>query len=197
MRGSIRLQQEFVGLNGLGDVFGLMLTNISKFQRQVAIHLLKDISRDADTPGLRERLQARCDIDSVAVDRAVLVGNDVPEVESDAKLHAPVLSKLAVAACELSLDVGRTLDGFHRAVEYGQHTVARSIDHTSLVLDDVLSEDLAVFGEGALCGLLVVAHQPRVTGCVGGQDAGELALAGHFEGPRATSKASVGSKTMH
>src|SRR5262245_52829805 len=97
-----------------------------------------------------------------------------------------MLGKLAVAASELSLDVGRTLYGLHWAVEHGQHTVPCSIDEAPAMQSDVLRKNLTVLGKRVLRGLFVVAHQTRVACRVGGQDAGELALAGHFEGPRTT-----------
>src|SRR5215467_12820541 len=56
--------------------------------RDLAVYLVMDLSRDADSAGLRDRLQPRGDIDAIAVDARRVVDH-VAEVEADAEQHAP------------------------------------------------------------------------------------------------------------
>jgi len=71
---------------------------------------------DANSPGFRQRLQPRCDVNPIAVDRAILARDHIAHVEPDAKEHSPVICQLAVAASEILLYLHRTFDGFHRAI---------------------------------------------------------------------------------
>jgi hypothetical protein len=129
-------------------------------------------------PGSAQRLQACGDVDSVAVQCTALFDH-IPQIDADAKLHAPVLGQLRVAAAQLLLDLDRTLDSLDRTGELGKQRVARGIDHAAIVRPDMLANDLTVCVEGLDRGALVVRHQPGVGGHISGENGGELAVRAH------------------
>ena len=63
-----------------------------------------------------------------------------------------------------------------RLVNFGEHAVARGVDHAAVVQIDDRVDDGPVRGEEAQRPLLVRFHEPGVSGHVGGEDRGELAL---------------------
>ncbi len=62
----------------------------------------------------------------------------------------------------------------------GDHTVARTAEHTPFVARDQLVHNLAVGPEGGERTLLVVTHQPAVTDYIGSKDSGQPTLNAFF-----------------
>ena len=141
---------------------------------------------DADPAGIGEGLEPGGDVDPVAVDPVLLLDH-VPQVDPDAEQHLPVLGQLCVARLQLLLHRHRALHRIHHAGELGQEVVPRRVHHPATVLLDEIGDDLLVGFEGLDGGGLVVLHEAAVTGHVGAEDGGELAVKAfrfHWAPPR-------------
>ncbi len=67
----------------------------------------------------------RAATDAVAVERAVVLGDHVAQIEADTEMHLPVFGELTVAAGKLLLNIDPRAQRFHRTRELGQQVVAR------------------------------------------------------------------------
>ncbi len=122
-----------------------------------------------DAARLGHALEARGDVDAVAVECAIVLGDHIAQIEADAEVHLPVFGELTVVAGKLVLDIDRRAQRLHGAGELGKQVVAGRIDHAAVMAGDVISEDLPVLGQGLDSGGLVVAHQSRVASHVGAE----------------------------
>src|ERR1700732_1935184 len=73
---------------------------------------------------------------SVAAIDASLIIDDVADVHTDTKLHAPRLLDLRIAFCHNLLQGECTFDRAHDAGELGQNTVARRVNDAAAELAD-------------------------------------------------------------
>jgi hypothetical protein len=87
-------------------------------------HLVPDGCGDTDRPGLGESLDASGDVDPLSVD-LIAVHHDVTEMDTDAKLHAPVGGTLRVAGLERALDLDGGAYGVESAGELSEEVVPR------------------------------------------------------------------------
>ena len=62
------VRDDAVDAHAAGDVLQLMLAEVLEREFELAVHLVVDLGRDADAAWLGERLDARRDVDAVAVD---------------------------------------------------------------------------------------------------------------------------------
>ena len=133
-------------------------------------------ARNAHTAWLGHRLQARGDVDAVAID-VVVLDDDVAEIDADAKPDPLGLSGALVAIDHAALDHGRTLDGVDDAGELDQRAVAHELDHAAA---EFLDSGVDQFAPAALQPLkradLVLAHEPAVADHIGCKDRGEPSL---------------------
>ena len=171
-----------VGANRLGNILDLLLADELEGERELALDLVKRGAGDADAAGFGQRLKPGSDVDAVAVDGAVFLLDHIAQVDADAKLHAPVFGELRVAPGELVLDLVGAVHGFDGAGKLCENTIACGVDEPSAVDFDAFAEQVAGLIESAKGGGLVVGHQPRVAGCVSGEDGREFALIVHRSG---------------
>src|SRR5216684_3536969 len=87
----------------VGDVFNRLLAEILVVQCELVLDLVMDGARDADAAGLRETLEARGDVDAVAVD-LLAIDHHVPEVDADTKLHPALGWQRGILGLERGLD---------------------------------------------------------------------------------------------
>jgi hypothetical protein len=153
-----------------GDVLDALFTEVIEGIGEPVADMVADRARDADAAGLRQCLQSRRDVDAVAVD-VVAIGDDIAEVDPDAKRDAFVLGRRSVAVDHRALDLGGTSDCIEDAQEFHQHAVAGGLDDAPVMLPDFRIDKLATMRLQAIEGaLLIRSHQPRVAGHIRGQD---------------------------
>ncbi len=127
-------------------------------------------ARDADAARLRQCLQPRGDVDTVAVNVAA-VGDDVAEIDPDPKGNALVLGHLGVAVRHRPLDLDGAAHRIDDARKFHQHAVAGGLDDAPVMLPDFRVDELAAMRLQAVEGaFLVRSHQPRITRHIGGED---------------------------
>ena len=89
-----------------------------------------------------QALQARGDVDAVAIHAAVGLLDHVAEMHADAKAHAAVVGDVAAGCrCQSLLDRQRGLHRRGGVVEHRQNRIARHVDDAPVVLGDLGAED--------------------------------------------------------
>ena len=112
-----------------------------------------------DPAWLGQSLEPRRNVDTVAVDRSVLLLDHVAEVHADAKAHAPVLRHCVRSGCQTLLNRQRRIHRAGGRFEYGEHRITRHVDDSALMCFDARSEDRACCVQSGQGGMLVPGHQ--------------------------------------
>jgi len=159
-----------IGAHRFGDVLDALLAREPERRVNLSFDLIVDGAGHTQTAWLSQSLETRCDVHAIAVDRAVVPGDNIAEVDPDSELHAPVISELAITPFQRTLDFNCTFDRFNSAIENSQHAIARRIDYSSSMTCNVVAEDLTILGEGTYGSDLVVTHQTRISGHISGEN---------------------------
>jgi hypothetical protein len=96
---------------------------------------------DADAARLGQRFQARRDIDAVAKD-LVFLGDDVTEVDADAKPDAPLVGQIGLAIDHPTLHFGGAARRVDDASEFREQAITRVLDDVPPVLLDLRIDEL-------------------------------------------------------
>src|SRR6202040_1241939 len=89
-RRRIRINPATPGAHRFGNILQRLRTHIVKDDIDLPADLTLRVIRDADAAGLRDPLQPRGNVDTVAKD-IVLVDDDVADMNTDAELDSEVL----------------------------------------------------------------------------------------------------------
>src|SRR5216683_1167263 len=117
------------------NVLHFLLASILVAQRELVSYLLIDSTGDADAAGVGEALEARGDVDAVAVD-LLAIDHHVAKVDADAEFHPAVGWQFFALGPERGLNFDRALDRVHDTRELGEDAIARGVDEASMVLLD-------------------------------------------------------------
>jgi len=98
-----------VGVHRLCDVFDLLFPDVLESVGEPVADMVANRARDAHAAGLRQNLQACCDVDAVAVD-VVALDDYVAEIDPDPEVNALVLRDFGVAVDHRPLDLGGAAD---------------------------------------------------------------------------------------
>ena len=163
-----------VDLNGLCNILQSLRAKCPIRERQLSIDLVEGLTGDADTAGLRDSFEARCDVHAVAVDVAA-IDDDVAEMQAHSKQHPAVIPHAAIAYVHLPLDLRRTFHRFDHTSELGQDAVAHELhDSTAMPLDRGCNQFGPVgLKRGKRAGF-ICAHEAAVAGDVGSKDRDQL-----------------------
>jgi len=160
----------------LRDVLDLLIAEILEIDLDLVPDLVEDIAGHADAAGVRQSLQARGNVDAVAVD-VVAVDDDVADVDADAVDDSALDGDLRV----IFLDRGLQLDGEkHRvdhAGEFHQRAIAHQFDGAAAIGPGPRLDELRAVGfQGRQGAALVGAHEAAVPDHVGGEDRRQAAF---------------------
>jgi hypothetical protein len=108
------------------DVLDPLSAEIGEPEAGLAPHLIEYLGRDADAAGLGDALQARRDVDGVAIE-IVAFHDDVADVDADAKRDALLLRQFGVALGYALLNRGGAFDRVHHASELDQGAIAHQL----------------------------------------------------------------------
>ena len=171
------VHDDAVDADAAGDVLQLVLAQVLERKVELAAYLVVDLGRDADSAGAGERLDARRDIDAVAVD-PVSLDHEVAEIDADPERHAALFGQFCIARSQFRLEGEGRFDRVYRAAEFRQNVVPRHVHDAAMLRCHNPGDDAAEFRQGAHGGELVVAHQAAVARDIGAQYGGEPALHG-------------------
>ena len=121
---------------GVGVFLYALLPEILERVGQLVANVVAYRPRDADAAGLGERFQPRRDVDAVAED-VVTIGDDVPDVDADAKPDAPLAGRLGFAVDHPTLHLGGTAHRIDDARKLHEQAVAGGFDDAAAVLLDL------------------------------------------------------------
>src|ERR1700677_4725112 len=79
-----------IGPYRTSDILEVLLAQIGELDIHFAANLIIGRRRDADATGFGDALQPSCDVDTVT-ENIIALNEDVAEVDTDPKLHLPVL----------------------------------------------------------------------------------------------------------
>src|SRR5262249_34316302 len=127
--------------HGACDVLDCLLAPIFERVGQPIADQVAHGPRNADTAGLGERLQARCDIDAVAQDVVVLDDN-VPQVDANAKPDTPLIGYVRLAVEHPTLHLDGAADRVDDAREFHEHAVAGILDDAPVIFLDLRIDQL-------------------------------------------------------
>jgi hypothetical protein len=127
------------------NVLHLLNTKVHKGHRQHLAHLIVRGPRDAHGRRLRQCLQPRSNVHSIAK-QVPSAHHHVTDVDTDAEVDVPACRETGVHFGEGSLRIHRTLHGVNCASELGKDTVARCVGYAAAVVLNELVEDRAAFG---------------------------------------------------
>jgi hypothetical protein len=100
----------------------------------------------------------------------------VAEIDPDAEPDPTLFGHLGLTVNHPTLDLNGAAHGIHDTRKLGQQAVAGVLHNPAVVLCDLWLDYLMKVGlEPRVRTLLILAHEPRITGHVGGKDCGEAA----------------------
>ena len=113
-----------------------LLAGILEGEVEPTADIVTHRARNSDAARLGDALDARGDIDSIAVN-VVVLDNDVAEIDADAEFDAPVLGHIGIPLAHFPLDFGGAGDRVHHARKLDQHAVAGKFSDAALVLGNL------------------------------------------------------------
>lgn len=174
-----------VGLDAIGahrplDVLEAQVAEQREAAVELALKVVVGGARDDHGAGIGDAFEAGGDVDTVAVEVAVLLADHVAEIDADAEAYPLFLGRLRLVFCQSLLDRYRRGHRVDDTRELTQNAVASELDDPALMLGDQRFEEvLAVCLEPLECAALVALHQARIADHVASQDRCEAALRGH------------------
>src|SRR5262249_47319928 len=126
-----------------------------------------------------ERFKARCDIDAVAKDVAVL-DDDITEIDPDPEPDPAVLRYAGLAVDHRPLHLGGAAHRVHDTGELGQYPVAGGLDDAAGIFTVLGVEERGGMRNRPDVGAFFIGpHQTRVARHISGEDRGKTACRGH------------------
>jgi hypothetical protein len=149
------------------NVLNLLRTEVLKGKAKFVEHLITDNPTDADSARVRQRLEARCDIDAVAED-VVVVNDDVTDVNADTKGDAISGRDVCIALGHAALYVDRAPHRVDYTRELQQQAIAGGFDDPATIFGNLRVNQLPPMsfqcGQG---GAVVAAHEQRIAHHIG------------------------------
>src|SRR5271165_4632018 len=196
-QGSRRRRQR-EDMRRVGNVLQPLLAEIDKLGGDRAAHLPPRIGGDADAAGRGETLEARREIDAVAVN-VVRRHDHVAEIDPDAELDAAVHRQPGVPRANAPLHIQSAAHRVDHTAELDESPVTGMFDDAAAVLADLRCDNLATIGQQADMGaLLIGVHQAGIADDIGSQDRRQPAFEPQMIGPQALEQAgSLGHQPLH
>jgi hypothetical protein len=114
------------------NILDRVLSNELETKRELALHLVKHIAGDAKTARCSERLQTCGDVDSITIQRAVLLDH-IAQVYADAIEHLPIVRNRFAVLAQPLLKFSGAPYRFDYALELRKHAVSSRIDDSAAI----------------------------------------------------------------
>ena len=163
-------------LDRLGDVLQALRSELAHRDAESVAHRTLHGFGDADAAWLGERLNARRDVDAVALHIGLAAEQHLAEVDADAKRDRLVVVALPHRlVAEFALDRDRELQRLSGAFEQGEDAVAGHVLDVTVVVADQRADQPDRLGHPLIRAVFVLRHEPAVAVHVGEQDRRMLA----------------------
>ena len=167
-------------MHRLRDVLDALFADVVEDVGQPVADVVAHGARDADAAGLRQCLEPRCNVDTVAV-YVVPVGDHVAEIDPDPEGDAFVLGLPGIAVDHRPLYLDGAPHRIDHTRKFHQHAIAGGLDDAAAMLPDLRVDELAAVRFQAIEGaFLFGSHQARVTGHIGREDRRKATISGHI-----------------
>src|SRR2546423_6679296 len=144
------------------NVLDRLLAHILESKAELVANLIVNVARDANSPRLGKRFEPGGHVDAIAVD-IVLVADDVPDIDADAKLNAALNRHIGVAFEHAALNVDGTSYCVDHTDKFHKHSIAGRLHDPAAMLGDLgVDQSLSMRLELAKRALLISAHQSAV-----------------------------------
>ena len=162
------------------DILDTYVTAIREANVDPIADALVDDRGDADPTGLGERLQARRDVDAVAV-KVVVFNDDIAKIDADSE-HDGRLARVCIRQRGAgALHRKSAVHSIDHAAELDDGTIADQLHDAAVVGGDGRVEDgFSVPLQSSQRARLVGAHQARITDHVGRENCRELTVDAFF-----------------
>jgi hypothetical protein len=163
-----------------GDILEALLAHIFKLDRDFAENLIVRRRRDADTTRFRDALKTGCDIDAIA--KNVMGFDDyVTDINANAKGETLVFSVANREIMDALLELRCSPNRLDRAPKFCQDPVAGVLyDPATMLRYRRLHRVRQEHGQTCVRCLLVIVHETRITGDIGGQYRRQSAFDPHW-----------------
>jgi len=162
-----------VGMHRVGNVLDRLRALVGEARANPSADGALDRRRDRDAARRCEALQARGNVDPVAVHRAVGFFDDFAQMYADANAHAAIFGCRFSETGQLALHRDRCGHGPARRIEHGKDGVTRRVDDAPAVRLDVLTEHRPRGVERIHRRTLILRHEARIAAHVGGENRGQ------------------------
>ena len=166
-----RVEYDAIDPHRPDDVLELLLTFVGKADVEPAVDVLLHARRDADAAGLRQAFEAGRHVHAVSQDVAVLLHDDVADIDADTQVDPLVGRQAGVLHHQPALQVDGATDGVDDAGEFGQQAVTRGLHQAATVFGEAGEEQVSLKGfQAPQRAFLIGAHQPAVARDIGGEN---------------------------
>src|SRR5262249_16941864 len=145
----------------LRDVLHDVLAELLIPDRQLVFHLVIRGARQTDATALGQPLDAGRDVDPIPIEPIALY-NHIPQVDANTEHHLAGHWQLRVPRFEVVLDRHGTLHRIDDTGELREQVIPRGVHHSAPMRLDVGGHHVAVGGESADSGHLIVAHAEAI-----------------------------------
>jgi len=163
-----------------------VLAQVLEVHPNLPLCLTIGVSRETDSAWFGLALEARGDVDPVAMD-IVALDDHIPQVDADAEYEPLVFIGCRLSLGHAVLPGHRAGDSIHHAGELDQQAVADELDDPAMMLgDERLQALLAQLGQMPKRPRLIRTHKAGIADYVSGKDGGQPALGpvfGHGKPP--------------
>jgi hypothetical protein len=147
-----------------------VLASVLEREFKLTLRVLLNTTRDTDAPRLRQCLQTRGDVHTIAKD-VIALDDHIALVNTEPELDALLRGHLGVPLNHPPLYLDSAAKRVHHAREIHEHAVPGGLDDPAPMLSDLgIYESLPVGLELGERAFFVSAHQAAVPGHVSGQD---------------------------
>src|SRR5262245_7431961 len=156
------LRLDKIDVNGPSNVLQGSFSLIAKLHLKLVADLVADDIRAGNSTGRSETLQARGDVNALAID-IVALNQYVAYMNTHAKAQVPDFGQARVARRHTGLDFHCTAKGIDDARELDQKAIARHLENPPAVARHRRIQKVApVLAQNRECSFLIGLHKPTV-----------------------------------
>src|SRR5215467_367413 len=131
-RPSAGIDDDAIDVDGSGVVLERLFARILHLEGKLVARVIEHRLRNANAARLRERLEPRGDVHSLAIEVAA-IDHHIAKVDPDTKLDALVLRYSHVALEHALLNLDRAAYGIHNTWKLDQNAIAHRLDDSAVM----------------------------------------------------------------
>jgi hypothetical protein len=101
----------------IGNVLEVLRTKVAVTEHELLLHLIVNLSRNANAAGFRDAFKTGRNVHAIAVD-IVALHNHVAKMHANAKYHRPLVGRPSIARGHLALNLSRAINRLDHAGKF-------------------------------------------------------------------------------